>query len=88
MKCKILKILQDEIKAAESMSRVRYDTGLAYALVHKLANGGDCQVTTAQTLLDYFGYAVVKTSKRKTAAKQRPKSTAKRPANKTAKRRK
>ncbi len=73
----ILEILQREICAAESMSRVRHDTGLSYAIIHKLANGGDCHATTAQTLLDHFGYETVK--------KQRLKKAKKRAANKPAK---
>jgi hypothetical protein len=65
----IIKMLQKELNAAESLNAVSKATGVSYPIVHRLANGQDCYASKAETLLQYFGYKLVK----KPAKKRSPK---------------
>ena len=64
----IIEILRKEIKSCgKSRYKISKDTGIDNAALCRIMQGGGCMVETADTLLKYFGFKLVKKeSKKKT----------------------
>jgi len=66
----LIELLKRRIKTCgKSRYRISQDTGIEQSVLCRLMQGGSCKVETADTLLKYFGFVVVKKPKRKGGVK-------------------
>lgn len=57
----IIEMLRKRIKTSgKSLNQIGKDTGVDKAALCRIMQGGSCKVETADVLLKYFGYTLVK----------------------------
>jgi hypothetical protein len=60
----IIELIRKQIKmCGKSRYEISKDTGVEQAVLCRLMQGEGCKVETADTLLKYFGFAIVKRHK-------------------------
>jgi hypothetical protein len=61
MSMDLLKTIRKEFKTCgESRYKIAQNTGIEQAVLCRIAKGGSCKTQTTETLLQYFGYKLVK----------------------------
>jgi hypothetical protein len=57
----MIELIRRQIKTCgKSRYRISADTGIKQNVLFRIINGGSCRAETADILLRYFGYAIVK----------------------------
>lgn len=67
----LIELIRKQIRACgKSRYQISKDTGVEQAVLCKIMQGGGCKTETADALLKYFGFQVVKKYKQKRQAKE------------------
>ena len=67
----ITELLRKQIRSCgKSLNQISRENGVNKAVLSRIMHGGGCKDDTADTLLKYFGFEIVKKHKQKRQAKK------------------